>query len=123
MKPAPVFLNIEEVDDSHDRASWYTWEGTEVYRGKPGTTAKEAVRVARAWFEAKNKDKVRYIDETTAPRSSHAKRGDRSHVTRKKTDEQLDREIAEVLAGRSPSEAVKIAQAAEDARLRERRKR
>lgn len=34
----------------------------------------------------------------------------------KKTAEQLDREITEVLAGRSPSEAVRIAQAAQDAK-------
>jgi hypothetical protein len=34
----------------------------------------------------------------------------------KKTADQLDREIAEVLAGRSPSEAVRIAQVAQDKR-------
>ena len=45
LKPTPVFLDLEEVDDSRVRVSWLTWEGgAEVYRGKPVATAKEAVR-------------------------------------------------------------------------------
>jgi hypothetical protein len=116
-KPTRVFLSVQPVGyrqpkgadpftyqdkrPSRWRASWWTrGTSTELYRSKIVATRDEAIQLALRWLERENKARVggpadtQLIDTTDAP-----ERYGYSHQTvEKKSPQQLDAEIAEVLA-------------------------
>ena len=118
-KPTRVFLSVQPVSyrlprgtdpftyrekrPVRHRASWWTRGTTsELYRSKVVSTQEEAVRLARKWFEQRNKASVggsadtQLIDTTDQPQRygyAHAE----GAPAEKKTAAQLDAEIAEAL--------------------------
>lgn len=115
MKPGRVFLSVQPVGHRRPtgadpftyrdprpvrwRASWWTrGTTTELYRSKIVSSQEEAVRLARKFLAAQNKEGVRWIDTTDYPQ----RYGYSHEPTEKKTAAQLDAEIAEAIAERKP---------------------
>lgn len=111
MKPTRVFLSVQTVPyrlpagtdpftyrekrPLRHRASWWTRGTTsELYRSKIVLSQEEAVRLARKFLAAQNKEAVRWIDTTDYPQ----RYGYSHEPTEKKSAAQLDVEIAEALA-------------------------
>lgn len=119
MKPIRVFLSVQPIGYRHPagtdpftyrekrpvryRASWWTrTHTTELYRGKPVATQEEAVRLARAWLARRNKEATgRPADTRLIDTTDHPERYGYSHE--KKSNVQLDAEIAESLAKEGPT--------------------